>query len=125
VPSGIWDATEYAKLPGYDGEIADQVAAGAFAAFRCHSAPALLCAGWVGHRDPADLLAVRLGLARGDLDPAVLDYRTDVPLFPSGAQATAHGLRDIDTPGPATTAAVGKLLTAHPELHPRRRGRTR
>jgi hypothetical protein len=39
VPSGIWQASEYSKLPRYDNDVPDQLAAGATGLFYCHSAP--------------------------------------------------------------------------------------
>jgi hypothetical protein len=115
-PSGIWDASEYDKLINYDGEIGEQVAAGALGLFSCHSTPADLCAGWAGHRDPLDLLAVRLGLADGRVDPSIVDYRTDVELWRSGAEAAAHGLRDLDAPGRAAREAVRKIMRIRPDV---------
>lgn len=109
VPSGVWSADEYAKLRRYDGDILAQAIADGGRPFACHSTPEDLCAGWAGHRDPTDLLAVRLGIAGGHLDPAVAEYRTDVALHPSGAAAAAHGEREIDQPGPAAVAAIGKV----------------
>ena len=58
VPSGIWDASEYDKLPGYDGDVPDQLTAGAFGLFHCHSQQENLCAGWVGCHDMARAHAV-------------------------------------------------------------------
>lgn len=114
VPSGVWAAAEYECLRRYDGSIAEQAMAGATRPFSCHSSPDSLCAGWVGHRDhPADLLAVRIGMHR-DVDPAVLDYTTDVPLWPSGAAAADHGQRDIAAPADRAAAAIDKLIRAHP-----------
>lgn len=111
VPSGIWSAEEYAKLPAYDGEITEQAAAGAFALFDCHQTDGSLCAGWVGHRtEPADLLAVRVGLADGRVDPDVGEYRTDVPLFASGAEAAAHGRSGIADPSAAAVRAISKVV---------------
>lgn len=110
-PSGIWAAEEYERLRKFDGDIADQARAEAFALFCCHSTPDSLCAGWVGHRDdPADLLAVRVGVIDGRVDDAVLDYSCDVPLFASGAEAAEHGLRDLHNPGAAACAAIDKLV---------------
>lgn len=106
VPSGIWDATEYQRLLDYDGDTASQNAA----AFNCHQGSGELCAGWVGHvEDPRDLLAIRMGVIFGDMDPSVLDYTTDVPLFRSGAEAAAHGMREIDQPGPKARDAISKI----------------
>jgi hypothetical protein len=119
-PSGVWAPAEYARLPRWDGDIAEQVyAGGADRAFSCHSTPDLLCAGWVGHRDdPGDLLAVRLGVARGDIDPSVLDYRSPVPLFRSGATAAAHGVREVDQPGEAAREAIRKIVRVRPDVTP-------
>ena len=108
VPSGIWTAEEYDKLPAYDGGTADQLAASAFALFHCHSQPASLCAGWVGCHDMDHNLAVRLN-AR-DVDPAVHEYVSPVPLFASGAEAAEHGKRDLSDPGPEAQRKMRKLL---------------
>ena len=110
-PSGVWAAEEYDKLPSYDGPIHEQAMAGGTAPFGCHQADGHLCSGWVAHRDPAELLAVRLGLLNGSVDPATLDYTTDVPLFGSGAEAAAHGKRDIDAPSAAARDTVRKVVT--------------
>lgn len=60
-----------------------------------------MCAGWLGHTDPGELLAVRLGDSDGDLDAGCLSYRTDVSLWPTGAAAAHHGLVEVHNPGPA------------------------
>jgi hypothetical protein len=101
----VWDESEYAKLPEYDGETYEQSPA----AFFCHQKDGSACSGWLGHRDPHDLLAVRLGVMRGILDVSCLDYQTDVPLFASGAEAAAHGMKDHETPGPAARATIRKV----------------
>jgi hypothetical protein len=98
VPSGIWAAEEYAKLPAYDGDVPEQAAAGAFGLFMCHQRDGNLCAGWVGCHDMENNLAVRMHT--GEVDPAVYDYVSPVPLFASGAEAAEHGQRDILHPGP-------------------------
>ena len=107
VPSGIWAAEEYEKLPRYDRDIAAQPQA----VFMCHQQEGHVCAGWLGYRDPRDLLAVRLGIITGELDPVCADYATDVPLFPSGAAAAEHGTRDLAAPGPRAQDALDKLTT--------------
>jgi hypothetical protein len=99
VPSGIWAAEEYAKLPAYDGDVPEQATAGAFGLFMCHQRDGNLCAGWVGCHDMASNLAVRMHAGEVDLD-AMLDYESPVPLFASGAEAAEHGAREIDAPGP-------------------------
>lgn len=107
VASGIWDESEYSKLPAYDGEMHEQTSA---AVFMCHQGSGEACSGWLGHRDPTDMLAVRLGLMRGDLDPSCADYATTVPLFESGADAAAHGMEKISEPGEDARAVIGKII---------------
>lgn len=110
VPSGIWEAEEYSKLPGYDLDIPDQLAARAVNLFHCHSQPVNLCAGWAGCHDMTNMLAVRLH-AR-DVDPAVFEYVSPVPLFGSGAEAAAHGMRDLAAPGAEARRKIAQLLRA-------------
>lgn len=107
VPSGVWEASEYAKLPAYDGDTGEQP----IATFYCHQQDGSVCAGWLGHRDAYDLLAVRLGVATGHLDQSCLDYQTHVPLFASGAEAAAHGMKDIRHPGKAAEETIRKIIT--------------
>ena len=107
VPSGVWEESEYEKLPVYDGETTAQVEAGAFGLFHCHRTPDFLCAGWVGCHDMVNNFAVRLHAHQ--VDPAIYDYESSVPLFSSGAEAAAHGMRDIEEPGDAAQAKVAEL----------------
>lgn len=108
VPSGIWDASEYGKLPLYDGDMAQQALAGAVNLFDCHHQPgSALCAGWVGTHSPGNLLALRIHAAR--VDPEIHAFRSPVPLFASGAAAAAHGIRDIRSPGKEALAAIAKV----------------
>ena len=108
VPSGIWAAEEYDKLPAYDNDVPDQLMAGATGLFLCHSQPASLCAGWVGCHDMSNNLAVRLN-AR-DVDPAVFEYVSPVPLFASGAEAAEYGKRDLPAPSPEARRKARQLL---------------
>lgn len=109
VPSGIWDATEYAKLQEYDRETYDQPPG----LFQCHqqdagSPAARICAGWIGcHGD--QLLALRLGIANGKVNPIWIEYSTDVPLWPSGAAAAEHGMADLVWPGRAAREVIRKV----------------
>jgi hypothetical protein len=108
VASGIWDSTEYQKLVKYDGEIHEQSST---AVFMCHQQDGCVCSGWLGHRErPEDMLAVRLGLLRGDLDESCLDYTTDVPLFESGAQAAEHGMERLLNPGEDAISTIDKII---------------
>jgi hypothetical protein len=114
VPSGLWAANEYDKLPAYDGEIGRQLANKAGGLFYCHQDDGQLCAGWLGCHGPRNLLAVRIASFYGDgkqgLDPSVFDYKSPVPLFRSGAQAAAHGKRAINRPGPKAKRAIARLM---------------
>jgi hypothetical protein len=114
VPSGVWAESEYEKLPQYDGEIHEQIEKGALATFGCHQADGHLCAGWTGHRDPSELLAVRLAVNAGHIPEAVLDYTTDVPLWSSGQEAAEHGMAEIDAPSEKADRIINKLLTNVP-----------
>lgn len=106
VPSGVWDASEYDKLPGYDGETFEQHPA----VFFCHQQDGCVCSGWLGHTDPYELLAVRLGVSTGALDPSCMEYETAVPLFASGQEAAEHGVREIAAPTPQAQAVMDKIL---------------
>lgn len=110
VPSGIWHESEYSKLRSYDGDVPDQLASSATALFYCHQRDGNLCAGWVGCHDMTNNLAVRFQQA--DVDPAVYDYESPVPLFGSGAEAAEHGLRDLAAPGPAAMQKMRRIQTA-------------
>lgn len=109
VASGVWDKSEYQKLPAYDGEIHEQTAT---AVFMCHQpAEGRVCSGWLGHREyPEDMLAVRLGIFRGDLDDACLEYTTDVPLFESGRAAAEHGMKHFHAPRGDAVAVIDKII---------------
>lgn len=107
VPSGVWHPDEYAKLRRYDGDTHEQTS---IAVFQCHQGAGDVCSGWLGHRDPADLLAVRLGVLTGALDPSCAEYTTDVPLFESGAAAAEHGCRDVEDPDDRAQRTIGKIM---------------
>ena len=109
VPSGVWDASEYDKLPAYDRDTGEQP----MDLFLCHqtnadSPGARLCAGWVGCHGQ-ELLALRLALAMGRIDAAVMAYTTDVPLFESGSAAAEHGKARIDEPDDLAVYVIRKV----------------
>lgn len=108
VPSGVWAAHEYEKLPKYDGEIWQQLLAGATSLFLCHQRNNALCSGWLATHGPENLLAMRLNADK--VQEECFDYETDVPVFASGAEACAHGLADIDAPGDAAEQTMQRLL---------------
>lgn len=108
VPSGIWDPAEYDKLPDYDGEIIEQLEKGGVGTFMCHQRDGRLCAGWVACHGPHNLFAMRLSARR--IDPSVWNYKTDVPVFESGAAARDHGMRDFLQPGERARRLMAKLI---------------
>lgn len=97
VPSGVWDGSEYEKLPAYDQPTGEQP----IAVFMCHRQDGRACAGWVAVHDMDESLALRLACATGTItDPeAFREYRTSTPTWRSGAEAAAHGLAEIENPG--------------------------
>jgi hypothetical protein len=109
VPSGLWEASEYERLPAYDAETWAQP----HGVFCCHRQDGRLCAGWVAVHPMEHSFALRLAALQGwfsedELD-AILDYRTEVPLFASGAEACAHGLAEVEAPDVQARRLAGKL----------------
>lgn len=109
VPSGLWDESEYAKLPRYDAETGHQPTG----LFLCHQRDRRMCAGHVATHDMAESMALRIHMlterpSEEFLD-AVLDYTTEVPCFESGAAAAAHGRAEIASPGPEAQRLMGGL----------------
>ena len=115
VPSGVWDASEYDKLPPYDAPTCEQP----FAPFACHAAPAHLCHGWAvchSNRGSAfELIALRIR----DYGPVP---KPSVPLFKSGAEAAAHGKKDIAKPKTAAKRTMAKLKRKHKRLRAASKG---
>lgn len=109
VPSGVWELSEYAKLPPYDRETWEQPPE----LFGCHQADGKMCAGWVAVHDMDESLALRLAAASGRLTDdeidAVREYSTDVPLFATGAQAAEHGCRDWKSPGQKAIKLIERM----------------
>lgn len=120
VPSGLWDPSEYEKLPGYDGPIGEQSPG----AFYCHQQDGKLCAGWVACHDMNESLALRLSASIQDWPrdevEAVLDYETDVPTFASGREAALHGLKGVENPSPKACKLIDKITR---RTHDRARNR--
>jgi hypothetical protein len=107
VPSGVWAASEYDKLPGYDGSTGDQAQAGAFGVFICHQRNGAICSGWAGCHDMDENLAIRMD--RHVDTEAVRAYVCPVPLFSSGAEAAEHGKAEIENPGIGARRKVERL----------------
>jgi hypothetical protein len=109
VPSGVWHESEYTKLPGYDLLTADQPPG----VFMCHQDDERLCSGWVGTHDVEQLLSLRFAASFDLISVETLEeiheYESPVPLFGSGAEACAHGLKDMKDPSPRAQQIVEKI----------------
>lgn len=121
VPSGVWAEEDYAKLPLFDEPTYAQPGR----LFLCHQHDrddprARVCSGWAGCHDMSQSLGLRLALASGDITEAtaeaITDYVSPVPLFASGAEAAAHGVREILDPGPDAVRLIAKIERVRTDL---------
>lgn len=104
VPSGVWDRSEYEKLPPYDNDTGSQPPN----LFMCHQQDGHLCSGWCAvHGDES--LALRLGVSFGHVDPSAIGYTTTVPLHPSGRAAAEHGMKDYTAPQERARKTIEKI----------------
>lgn len=110
VPSGVWSASEYEKLPAYDLDTPDQP----YQTFFCHQDDGRVCAGWVGCHDAYELFALRIAPLVGTMSvedrDACYDYVSPVPLFESGAEAAEHGMAEINQPSERAMRIVDKIV---------------
>lgn len=121
VPSGVWGAGDYAKLPLYDEPTYAQPSG----LFLCHQHDrddprARVCSGWAGCHDMAHSLSLRMALFSGDITSetvdAIVDYASPVPLFATGAEAAVHGMREIHDPGPDARRLIDKVSRTRTDL---------
>lgn len=109
VPSGVWAAEEYDKLPGFDGPTMEQPPG----VFTCHQQNGRMCAGWVGCHDMDESLGIRFAWGNDHFSDedikAALDYVSPIPLWGSGAEAAAHGRAEIERPGEQATHTIEKV----------------
>lgn len=114
VPSGVWAAEEYDKLPEYDKDTGEQPPA----AFACHQQDGRACAGWVAVHDMTQNLGLRIGAAFGHIDPEDVDefmtYETSTPLFGSGTEAAEHGKRELENPSERASRVIAKVMKTVP-----------
>lgn len=106
VPSGVWAGEEYAKLRKFDGEPVEQFMNGGTALFMCHQRDGCLCGGWLQAHGTDNLMALRMH----PVDESAWGYTSDVECFSSGAEAAAHGMRDIEHVGEAARALQSKIV---------------
>lgn len=107
VPSGVWDLSEYEKLPQYDLPTYEQPPG----VFLCHQQDGRACAGWTACHDMDESLGLRLASGMGVIkDPEpFLTYTTPTPLWDSGADAAAHGARHVAAPDADAQKLIDKL----------------
>lgn len=122
-PAGVWHESEYAKLPLYDLPTYAQPPR----LFQCHlrdrdDPRARVCGGWAGCHDGDELLALRIAVADGQIAvetaDAIRTYVSPVPLWPSGAEAAAHGMSGGHCPGPDARRAIDKITRLRTDLTP-------
>lgn len=112
VPSGVWDAEEYAKLPNYDGETFEQ----AHGVFICHNGGGIddnskLCRGWTDCHDGNHLLALRIAQMEGSQLPDGAFEKSSTDVFDSGFDAYAHGMTGVDDPDEKAQRLIDSLQT--------------
>ena len=114
VPSGVWSADDYAKLPPYDRPTLDQPVQ----AFPCHATSEHLCHGWAvchsGRGHDRELLALRFVAVLSGADPEIPE--ATVPLFDSGTEAAEHGLRDVNHPSSEARLTMARLQGKYERL---------
>ena len=103
-PPGVWDPEEYERLRAYDEPTGDQP----MGSFGCHYDNGNLCGGWLAAHDIYELLAIRLAVSMGFVDPAVYDYETDVPCWGSGNEAADRGIVHGE-PSDEAKAAISRI----------------
>lgn len=119
-PAGIWDASEYERLPDWDeGNLTVGV-------FLCHHSAFkdtdTLCRGWLSVA--SDSIAVRLAMMDGRLDPDEVFAEVDVPLYATGQEACDAGLAGVEHPDEPAMDAIDRLIRKKTKtlFEPRQRG---
>jgi hypothetical protein len=107
-PPGVWAPEEYRKLPAWDDPMN-------FAGvFLCHhsnlGARQAVCRGWLEVH--GDNLQARMTGNRVEFTSTAARFPTKVPLYKSGAQACAAGLRGVRRPNKAARRLMQKLTKA-------------
>lgn len=109
-PPGIWDRSEYEKLPAWDGTEMHEMNT---AVFMCHSAniggEKRACRGWLEVH--SENKGVRINMITGRITMNKTTP-TDVPLYDSGAQARRAGIRGVKRPSEKACSAIGKIVKA-------------
>lgn len=108
-PAGIWHPSEYTKLAEYDDDPPGENVP--LATFHCHqekiTGRPTVCRGWLAVH--GDIPAVRLAVIRGEIPAEEVNRPVRVPLYGSGREACAAGLRGVRRPGREARAAISRL----------------
>lgn len=104
-PPGVWAKEEYEKLRDYDDNTA-------YGIFLCHQTNAsgvpTACKGWTTVAQ--DSVAVRMGIAKGTLDPKEVYADCGVELHASGNAAADAGEAKIKRPPREAKAMINRLI---------------
>lgn len=111
VPAGLWDASEYEKLPTFaEGYDAGQ-GVPCLALFLCHQTHRLgrdtACRGWLSVE--RESLAVRLAVLTGRIAADEVWREVKAPLYESGREAAEAGLAGVEEPSLGARRAMARL----------------
>ena len=117
VPSGVWSADEYEKLPAYDNGPQGQPSM-LVGVFLCHQTPEIkpkvgtdtVCRGWLTVH--CEGIAARLAVMQGQITPEQLYAEVQEPLYASGAEAAAAGIKGIKRPNKKARKIIDRLAKA-------------
>lgn len=109
-PPGVWNPTEYLKLPKYDGETWEQ----SIALFQCHYSNRgkkvpTICQGWLDCHGAGELLAVRLAMLNGKLPDDFSFEPSGTEVYSSGEEACKAGLSGCENPNKEAKRVINKL----------------
>jgi hypothetical protein len=121
VAVGIWASGECAKLRRSDADARNQPPV----LFQCHqadvdSAARRVCAGWSGCREGGGLLALRLAVLDGRMDPATYRCRDRVRVAgaPVASEVAAHSEAGIDASDEEAHRLIDKISRTRTDLVP-------
>lgn len=120
-PPGIWDKSEYNKLPEYDENPPSGTQA--LSVFLCHHSPQIgkdsVCRGWLSVHQHS--VAVRLGMMCGSFTPEQVYAKPLVPLYKTGSEAAAAGIARIKRPSKSAKQKIRQIFNQQVKLRRKRR----
>ena len=117
VPAGVWHKSEYEKLPAYDDGPQGQKSL-IVGVFLCHQTPEIkpkvgtdtVCRGWLTVHSEG--VAARLAVMNGQITPEQMYAEVAEPLYASGAEAAAAGIKGIKRPNKKARKIIDRLAKA-------------